>query len=226
MSATIRQIVDGAQGIVGEVSGAGVQMFSDDRMFADAIRAFNMLFKKFNWRNYCNWLQLTLDGINGVVTTNELQYVIDFEDFISIRKDGAYSDISVLPRSVNPFSGSLTSGTSPQYWDSLNVTNTNYALKKIYILPKTATGKINVHAKFYPNLTGWDWQDTMHIDQDMLEYGTAYMTLVQDDLNAAGADAAKGMMEMRYKDIQDQLASQEIKFGGGRSGVPSTWQEV
>jgi len=201
-------------------------MFSDDRMFADAIRAFNMLFKKYNWRNYCRWLQLTLDGTTGKVTTNDLQYVIDFEDFIAVRRDGAHNDLSVRPRGINPFSGDITSGTSPRYWDSLHVTDLSYATKRIYVLPITSTGLINIHAKFYPNLTGWDWEDTMYIDQDMLEYGTAYMTLAQDDLNGAGADMAKNMMEMRYKDIQGQFASQEIHFGDSRGGIPTSWQEV
>jgi hypothetical protein len=35
---------------------------------------------------------------------------------------------------------------------------------------------------------------------------------------------AKNMMEMRYKDIQQQLSSFEITFGsGGRSGIPNEW---
>lgn len=216
MTATIRDVVDDAQAIVGEVSGAGVQMFSDDRMFNDAIRAFNMLFKKYNWRNYCDWLQLTLDGTTGTVTADDLQFVMDFEDIISVRKDGSDHDLSIAPRGVNPFSQNLQTGTSPRYWDSLNVRDVNYRKKRIKIIPKTATGLINIHAKFYPVLDdGWDWSDTMYIDRDMLAYGTAWATLASDDLNSAGADFCKNMTEMRYKDIQSQLASHTIVFGSG-----------
>jgi hypothetical protein len=224
MSATIRNVVDDAQEIVGEVSGPGVQAFSDDRMFADAIRAFNMLFKKYNWRNYCQWLQLTLDGVNGIVTTDELQYVLDFEDIITVRRDGSDTDMSILPRNVNPFSNGLTTGTSPRYWDSLYVSNVNFAKRRLQIYPKTATGLINVHAKFYPVLNdAWDWGDTFYMDRDMLAYGTAFATLSSDDLNAAGADTCKNMMEMRYRDIQAQFASHEVSFGFSRGGIPDQW---
>ncbi|SRR5258706_9344081 len=222
MSATIRNIVSDAQEIVGEVSGPGVQMFSDDRMFNDTIRAFNMLFKKYNWRNYCDWVQLTLDGVNGIATTDELQYVLDFEDIIAVRRDGSQTELSVLPRGVNPFQQNLQSTGAPRYWDSLNVRDANYLKKRIRVWPKQATGKIDVHAKFYPVLNdAWDWQDTMFMDRDLLAYGTAYATLSSDDLNAAAADMCKNMMEMKYKDIQSQLASHAISFGGeiGRAGI-------
>lgn len=226
MSATIRQVVSDAQQIVGEVTGPGVQMFSDDRMFGDAIRSFNMLFKKYNWRQYCTWLQLTLDGVTGTVTTNELAKVIDLEDIINVRKDGSQANLSRLPRDTNPFSKSLTSGSGPRYWDALNALNANYANKKIYIIPKTATGMINVFAKPYPVADeAWDWQDVMYLDRDMLAYGTAFMTLSSDDLNPGAADVAKNMMEMRYKDIQSQLASHEILFSPGNTGIPDQWQE-
>jgi hypothetical protein len=225
MPATIRSVVDDAQELVGEVSGPGVQMYSDDRMFADAIRSFNMLFKKYNWRNYCDWLQLTLDGVTGTVTTDELQYVQDFEDFIAVRRDGSYTNLSIAPRTLSPFQSDMSSGLSPLHWTSLNVLNPKYAKKRIYVLPWTATGKINVFAKFYPVLNdAWDWQDTFYMDRDMLVYGTAWATLSMDDLNAAAADMAKNMMEMRYKDIQAQLASFDLSFGsGGRSGIPNEW---
>ena len=225
MPATIRDVVDDAQELVGEVAGPGVQMYSDDRMFADAIRAFNMLFKKYNWRNYCQWLRLQLDGVNGVATTNELQYVLDFEDFIAVRKDGSFTNLSIAPRGINPFQSDMTSGSSPIYWNSLYVNDPNYAMKRLYILPKTATGYINVFAKFYPKLNDeWDWQDVFYLDRDMLVYGTAWATLSSDDLNAAAADTAKNMMEMRYRDITAQFASFDITFGsGGRSGIPNEW---
>jgi hypothetical protein len=224
MPATIRHIVDDAQELVGEVSGPGVQMYSDDRMFADAVRAFNMLFKKYNWRNYCNWLQLTLDGTTGTVTTDELQYVQDFEDIIAVRKDGSNTNLSIALRTISPFQSDMLSGSSPRYWNSLNVMDPNYKTKRLYVLPKTSTGMINVFAKFYPVLNdAWDWQDTFYLDRDMLVFGTAWATLSSDDLNAAAADVAKNMMEMRYKDIQAQFASLDVSFGSDPGGIPDQW---
>ena len=65
MSATIREIVNQALTVVGEVSGPGVQMYEDDRMKADAVRAFNMMFKKYPWQQYLKWFTVALDGTTG-----------------------------------------------------------------------------------------------------------------------------------------------------------------
>lgn len=227
MTATLREIVDDAQGIVGEVPGVGVQTYSDDRMFADCIRAFNLLFKKYKWREYCAWRKLTLDGITGQVTTNDLQFVLDFDDFIEIRRDGTNATVSVMPRNVNPFSPSLLAGSTPRYWTSLNATfDANFATKRIVFYPMTSTGLVNVFARFYPNQDeAWDWGDTMYLDRDMLAYATAYMTLSGDDLNPGAADANRSLMESRFKDIMSNLSSHEILVGSARGGIPEQWTD-
>lgn len=225
MTATIRNIVDDAQEIVGEVTGPGVQMYSDDRCFSDCIRGLNMLFKKYNWRHYCNWVQLTLDGSTGTAVTDDLLNVLDFEDIIAVRRDGSRTNLSMRPRHISPFQSNMLSGNGIIYWDALNVSNPLYNKKKIYLLPKTATGKINVYAKFYPvQNDAWDWQDTIYLDRDLLAYSTAYTTLAGDDLNAAAADMCKNMMEMKYKDIMSQLSSHDINFSDSQyGGVPDQW---
>src|SRR6266404_5305657 len=98
MSASVRQIVNDAQTIVGEVAGAGVQAYSEDRMKADAARAFNMMFKKYHWHQYRKWQTVTLDGVLGIVTAAaDFTKVLDFEDFISVHRDGERKPLPILP---------------------------------------------------------------------------------------------------------------------------------
>lgn len=227
MSATIRDIVDDALSIVGEVAGAGVQTYSDDRMFQDAIRAFNMVFKKYNWRQYAGWSKLTLDGSTGKVVENTLAAVADFDDFIEIRRDQTNAVISVMPRDINPFSPQLTSGSSPRYWDSLNAVNdiATFATKRIRFYPITATGSINIYAKYHPHpAEDWDWNDTMYFDRDMLAHGTAYATLSGDDLNPDAAEAQRLLMEDKFKTITSNLSSHKILLGTN-SGIPQNWTD-
>ena len=73
MSATIREIVNQALTVVGEVSGPGVQMYEDDRMKADAVRAFNMMFKKYPWQQYLKWFTVALDGVSGKTFDRTIQ---------------------------------------------------------------------------------------------------------------------------------------------------------
>ena len=94
MSATIREIVNQALTVVGEVSGPGVQMYEDDRMKADAVRAFNMMFKKYPWQQYLKWFTVALDGVSGRPSTGPFNQVLDFEDFVAVHRDGRVRSIA------------------------------------------------------------------------------------------------------------------------------------
>ncbi len=224
VSATVQQIVDDALTIIGEVAGSGVQTYSEDRIMRDVIRSFNLLFKKYAWPQYLDWVHLTLDGTTGIITTDALEGVKDFEDFISVNPNGKDEGLPTLPKGINPFR--LTSGTDPLYWTSLHATHANYNKRKIKIYPITATGDIDVCAKFYPiTSTSNDWtlESLLELDRDMLAYGTAFMTLAADDLNPQGAGVAQQMMEMRYRDIMNAMSGHKIPIRS-RSGIPTSWR--
>lgn len=229
MSATIREIVNQALTVVGEVAGPGVQMYEDDRMKADAIRAFNMMFKKYPWQQYLKWFTVTLDGSTGKATTGPFNQVMDFEDFIAVHRDGETQRLPIAPTRMNP--ATLASGgTQVMYWTSLHVTDLQYNTKKLLFYPATSTGKVNVLAKVYPRETpasfqNFDWQDIFYMDTDMLVYATAFMTLSGDDLNAGAADVIRNLMEMKYKDVQAALASHPIPISGNAS-IPYYWHCV
>lgn len=224
MPATIRQIVDDALQYVGEVAGAGTQQFSDDRMFKDAIRGFNLVFKKYHWHQYRKWFRLQLDGVLGIVSTDAFEQVIDFEDFISVHRDTEDNQLPILPKSRNPYT---ITGTQVRFWTGLHVTDTNYVKRKLQFFPVTATGFVNVLARVYPLVPPaleWDWEDTMYFDKDLLVYATAFATLIGDDLNAGAANAAKSLMEMKYDDIVKGLAGHPIPLNNAPP-IPNTWGE-
>lgn len=224
MGATIADIVSDAQGIIGEVTGPGVQHYGEDRVFDDVVRGFNMLFTKRVWEQYHQWFQLTLDGTLGIITTDSLEQVRSFEDFIDVYRDGEETPLPIMPKSRNPYI--FSSGmTRLQYWTILPTTSACYTKRKLQFYPKTSTGLVNVSAKVYPLIppaTGFDWTDTLELDRDLLAMAGAYMTLVGDDLNAGAAETVKGFMDMRYNDITAALSSHRIPLGR-RSGVPNEW---
>ena len=227
MSATIRQIVNEALTVVGEVSGPGVQLYEDDRMMQDAIRAFNMMFKKYNWHQYLKWFQVTLDGVTGKIVETPFERVMDFEDFIGVYRDQEANPMPIAPAKMNPFTLTSAAGR-PTYWTSMNATDPDYAKKKLLFYPASSTGKINVVAKLYPLpplATQFDWTDTFFLDKDMLVYATAFMTLSGDDLNAGAADVVKNLMEMKYRDVTAALGSRPIPVRGD-SSIPFYWQAV
>ena len=226
MSATIREIVNAALTVVGEVTGPGVQLYEDDRMKDDAIRAFNMMFKKYNWHQYLQWFSITLDGLTGKPVETPFKRVMDFEDFVAVYRDMETIPLPIAPAKMNPFS--LASGSTSQamFWTSMNATDPDYPLKKLIVYPPTSAGRLNVVAKIYPlgiNAINFDWQDVFYLDKDMLVYATAFMTLSGDDLNAGAADTVRNLMEMKYKDVTAALASHPIPVRGG-TNIPFYWQ--
>lgn len=227
MSATIREIVDAALTVVGEVAGPGVQMYEDDRMKDDAIRAFNMMFKKYNWDQYLDWFTVTLDGTTGKITTDAFIQIKDFEDFVAAYAAGSSAPIPFKPRKENP-SSMIGGGTHVCAWGSLNANNPSYKRRKLQFYPITAVGQVNVLAKVYPLVppaVEFDWEQEFFLDKDMLAYATAYMTLSGDDLNAGAADVIRNLMEMKYKDVIASLAKHPISIAGESPRIPNYWQE-
>lgn len=222
MASTIREIVTDAQNVLGEVEGAGVGIYSEDRMMRDAIRSFNLLFKKYHWPHMLEWFHVPLDGTLGIVPASTFEYVRDIEDFLACYKDGQQVPLPTLPKSINPYT--LGTDTVPRYWGFLPVTSANYLDRYLQFWPKTSTGYVDVCARVYPKkrITPWAWDDILPLDHDMLVCGTAFLTLSSDDINPGAADAQRNMMEMRYKDILASFANQPIALKPGNS-IPTDW---
>lgn len=226
MSASVREIVTDAQGIVGEVAGVGVQAFSEDRMRDDAVRGFDMMFKKYYWEQFLKWDRLLLDGTLGIVTTDELELVKDFEDISSVHPDGLAVQLPVLPRKLNPFAA-FNTGTSVVCWTSLNTRDANFPKRKLQFYPKTSVGYVNICSRQYPLdaiAETWDWEDIMYLDRSLLAYATAFMTLVGDDLNPGAAGVVKSLLEGKFKDITGALAGRPLAMPTVPT-VPNRWAE-
>lgn len=223
MPATIAEIVSDAQGIIGEVAGVGVQQYGEDRLFEDVVRGFNMLFKKYPWHQYRKWFRVELDGALGIPDTDTFDQVRDFEDFVAVYRDAIETPLPILPLGTNPYT--LGDGTVPLFWTGLHHTDANYTGRRLQVYPVTSEGFINVLAKLYPLVppaTGFDWQDTLYLDKDLLAYAAAYMTLIGDALNAEAANTVKQFMDARYNDITNALSDHRIPLKG-RRGLPTEW---
>lgn len=224
MSTTVRRVMDDALNVLGEVPGAGVSTYSEDRMRADCVRTFNLMFKKYFWPQYMEWFRLQLDGSLGIVPSNSFTHVRDIEDIYAVYRDGEKTPLPTLPKVINPYS--LGTGNSPIYWGFQPVTSSTYANRLLQMWPKTSTGFINVLARVYPRTNEtptWADADVMDLDHDMLVCGTAWHTLASDDINPGAQDAQRNMMEMRYKDIIASFANQPIPLNGNTSRVPNQW---
>ncbi len=223
MTAAVRDIVNGALELVGQVSGSGVQAYADDFARRCCVRAFDMLFKKRDWEHYCEWTRPELDGVTGLIKEELYEPIRDFEDFLAIHRDGQSVPLPIMPHKRNP--GVLSSGNSPLYWTALHVTNPNYPKKRLQFYPKTATGFLDIYVRKYPLPRPgiqWGWSDIMHLDQSMMEEATAYVMLSVDAINADAANTCKALMEVRYIDIVAGLGSRPMPIRGSTM-IPDQW---
>lgn len=203
MTNTVRNLVDDSLAYIGEVAGAGVQQYSEDRVREGVIRGFDMLFKRRRWENYRKWFRLQLDGTTGKFTTDDLENIRDFEDFIGIYRDAEATPLAIMPTNLNPYT-MTGSSTRPLFWTSLYVADADYLTKRLQFYPVTATGFINVFAMVYPLdpiEETWDWEDIMYLDNQLLVYAASIEVMASDDMNANAVTVAQSKMEARFKDV-------------------------
>lgn len=220
MSATFRDIVTDAQEIMREVSGIGTQLYGEDAMFSHAKRASRMLLKRYPWEQYRGWSTHTLDGVNGIVSANAFTDVADFEDFLRITRDGEVEPLAVLAKTENP--NTLGTGTRVLRFTSLPVTHASYVTRRLQFYPVTATDTINVLRRIMPAMA--DWDTTIYLDRDMLAHATAFVAMINDDLNPGAAEANKQLMDIRFGDIMAALAAHP-RSTSTADDVPSEWSE-
>ena len=227
MAKTIREIVTDAQECLGDVPGAGVQTYADDRMFRDCIRAFNMFHKKYPWDQFTSWSLVELDGITGKITEDTFQHLKDFEDIFSVFPENRNFEIPVLDRRRNPQS---LKGTSALFWTALPTIDPDYQFKRIQIIPPTTSGKVVVCWRHYPRFYDasgkqqpWVWEDVMDLDEDMLVHAVAWMTLSNDDINSGAAQDQQSLADDRFEEITTSLARRKLTPASTGGGVPYNW---
>lgn len=228
MAKTIREIVTDAQELLGDVPGAGVQTYSDDRMFRDCIRAFDIFHKKYPWEQYLSYTNAALDGVAGKITTDVFQNLKDSEDVLAVFPETSTIELPVFGTRRNP---NTVQGSGPaRFWTILPTIDPDFQWKRLQIIPVTATGNIMVCWRHYPRsfsevgqMDPWRWEDVMDLDSNMLVHATAWMTLSHDDINSNATQDQQNLADDRFNEITVNLARRKMTPNPSGSGVPYSW---
>lgn len=230
MAKTIREIVTDAQELLGDVPGAGVQTYADDRMMRDCIRAFEMFHKKYPWEQFTSWTKCPLDGTTGKIVDPIFQHLKDFEDILAVFPEKSNFEIPVLDRRRNP--DTLT-GSRGLFWTSLPTIDPDYQYKRIQLIPATSTQSIVVCWRHYPRSFGttgqmspWDWDDVMDLDDAMLVHAVAWLTLSSDDINSNSAQDQQNLADDRFNEVTMNLARRKLTPSPSGGGIPNTWYQT
>lgn len=190
---------------IGEVEGTSVQTYSEPRVEDKVRQAVRFVMRKYWWDNYMQWFQFSLDGMNGIITDSTgLTNVKDILDVRAVFIDGGNVRVTRIPEGKNPFT---ITGTKVIYYDSLPVTDPNYAARKLQFWPKTATDNIVIHARLVPTIQN---NTVLHLNEDLLTYGAAWLILEDEDLNASAAAKNKTMFDQTFQDLMLAYGDQPI----------------
>lgn len=221
MSATIAELINYVQTELGEVDGAGVQIYSEDRIRNYIKNAVRLIIDRYPWDAYTKRVDTALDGTLGVVTAT-MTDLEKIEDIVAIWPENWRRTLPRLPKLQNP---GLLSGTSVLYFEGMPVSDGNYANKKIQFWPKAATDTITVVHKVRP--TDWDDTATIYLDPDLVKHLAAYLFLEGENLNDAAAMKNMNLAEEKFNALIGANAGQGLvhPYAGTSQDtlVPDQW---
>ena len=207
---------------IGEVSGTGVQEFSEDNIDDYIQEIFNFLFKKRFWPHLTEWGSFVLNGSTGVSTSDlggdggvEL-----WSDFRVLLRENEDKPIPILPSGINP---NRLTGTNAAYFEPLPISHANYEERLVRILPITAAGTIEFHARRRP--TNFADNDEIPFDEDTIILGASWLYADSEDINPGAATTLKEMFNNTYEDLvaMEGDAATESPYGQVHASILTDW---
>lgn len=199
---TVNVIRQDAIKLLAQVAGTGTQLYSEDKLLIHIRQAFNAVFQKEFWPEYCQWASaVALDGTAGQVTT-----VIPFGKYNNIRdvwRAGLDRPILPFPRRMNP---NAVTGTSPRYWRAQHNSSVSIEDKCISFLPITATGSVDIYGRVHPGEDDTDFNGDLDIklDRDLITIAAALDYASDDGDNPAAIAKLQAKLTERYKLVKPQ----------------------
>jgi len=203
MAKTLTQLVTRVETRLSMVAGVGVQFYSEDAIEEFIQTTFNTLFDKAFWPRFTTHASTyTLDGTNGIVTTDLTTLIKRFEDIRHIFPDNSNTALTELPSTIN---ASTIDGTSPVHFSS------NPDVSRIFtIWPKASTGDIQVTYRTKPD--DFTSTDEIDFDEDSLVLGASWEYLKDDGTNPEATASMLALFEQRAEQILNSLGSHPVSL--------------
>jgi hypothetical protein len=210
-----------------QVPGQGTQIYAED-IIAQRVQAmFDLLFDKFWWPDYMEWVQRSLDGVSGRFSL-KLEDCKRYEDIRAILTPDSNIPLGELPTDVNPF---LLTGGSVLYMEAESISSpdgtyeTDYGCVRFW--PREATDTdLALHFRKKPNAFTASDVNLIRMDDLMLIYGAAYQHLEMDGTNPNGTQMMQGLFVDRLATIQGRLDGKPVVLDSRRGSViPNEWFE-
>lgn len=211
-----------------QVSGTGVQIYSEDVIVKFLQHKLDMLFSKRFWAHFCQWHTLTLVGSGGAHDFDFSASDVNVKHFTDIRVVYRENSDRPLPslnsRNRNPYN---ITGDTPRYVEPLATAASSYATKLFRVWPLTATGTLYVHARTYPSkLVDIEGSAEVEFDADALALGAAWEYAEDDGTNPGAAQKLQTLFEQRVGQLEKDADAQPFELAPGSTDIPEQWFET
>lgn len=217
MYKTVTQITQAVLNKIGLVSGTGVQSYTEPQIETAVQDAFLMLFRKRFWEHLSDWYTYSLDGVNGVVTTDLTTILKSHEDVKEIYD--AESDRRIVKGFDRDFA--RVNGSNALYYSALKYGTPNFTTRVLQFWPKTSLGSVSMYIRTCPD--PFIATSIVPFPADIIEWATTWLMLETDGMNPGNAAKAQGMFQMTYSDYVSSISDGVVGHGANRNAY-TVWK--
>jgi hypothetical protein len=207
MPAVVRDIVNAVINELSQVPGIATQVYASGRIQQHVQDALLLELEEMWWPDYMCYIgPVPLDGTTGSLTLDlvgPLAMITEYHDIAAVFRDGTNRKLRELPQSVNPFA--MNRGLST-YYMAPDYTTPGRPFK---VYPPDSTAAVVVWARQRPRLPlGID--DTVYLDQLLLQYDACWMYCVDDGTIPAQVNKFQVLAQNRRRMIKAAFAQHPI----------------
>lgn len=209
---TKEELIQDVIKLIGEVEGTSVQTYSEPRVSIALDHIFEVAFRKFWWPQYMRWIEATLDGTLGIVTTDLTAILKDIRDLRCIIPADQERALPLLPLFSNPFN---MTGTKPRFFEALGVNDANFVSRTFRVWPMTAEGDVKLHVRTFPTIID---TTTLYLDDKLLTNGASWLILDAEDVNPNAAHNCERMFNEIFANIMKSYSELPLENTVGNYG--------
>ena len=199
MPAVVRDIVNAVITNLSQVPGVATQIYASGRILQHVQDALLLEIEEMWWPDYMTYIgPIALDGTTGRLAADlvgPLATIRDYGDIAAVFPEGSNRKLRELPQSINPFT--LTSGLNTFY------ITPDYTVpaRPFKVFPPDSTTSVVVWARQRPVLP-LDIDDTVYIDNLLLQYDACWMYAVDDGTIPAQVNKFQVLAQNRRRMIK------------------------
>jgi hypothetical protein len=196
MAKKLTDLITGVEQDLSQMPGRGVQIYSEQRIANYIQQAFELVFKEYYIPEYSTWETVTLDGVNGLPTSDML--ITRFDDIAQVFIHGTERKLRRAPTSRNM---TRLTGTSALFVEPRFISNVSDFARPFFCWPKTATDTLDLYGRVHPAA---DFAPTDYImcDEQVLRLGACWLYAEDDGTNVGQIGKFKELFNRRISQLQ------------------------